>query len=77
LTDTVMIQPMKADTAMISELRTALRRRGVWSARAERLIQEWAVHVRDDTAQRIEKGADPDAAQEAARMFLRLPRQVN
>jgi hypothetical protein len=29
-------------------------------------MQEWTEHVRDDAAQRIEKGADPDAAEEAA-----------
>jgi hypothetical protein len=51
---------------IVCELRAALRRRGVWGARAERLLQEWTEHVRDDAAHRIEQGTDPAAAQEAA-----------
>ena len=54
------------ESDIISELRAALRRRGVWGARAERLLQEWTEHVRDDAAQRVENGAGPEAAQEAA-----------
>jgi hypothetical protein len=58
------------DASVISRLRGALRRQGVWGGRAERLIQEWTEHVRDDAAHRIEKGADPDAAQKAAWLAL-------
>jgi hypothetical protein len=54
------------EATMNSELRTALRRQGIWGARGERLIQEWTNHVREDADQRVAEGADPDAAQEAA-----------
>jgi len=57
---------MKTDATLIPELRAALRRRGIWGARAERLMQDWVEHARDDAAQRVEKGADPEAAQQAA-----------
>ena len=61
------------DVAAISELRAALRRNGVWGARAERLVQEWTDHVREDVAQRVEKGAAPEAAQDAAWKALGIP----
>jgi hypothetical protein len=54
------------DTAIISELRAALRRQGVWGPRAERLMHDWQEHVEEDTAQRVENGAGPDAAREVA-----------
>jgi len=54
------------EATTISELRAALRRRGVWGARAERLLQEWTEHVRDDAARRVEHGAETTAAEEAA-----------
>jgi hypothetical protein len=61
------------DATTISELRAALRRQGIWGARAERLMQEWADHVREDAAQRAEKGAAPEAAQDAAWKALGNP----
>jgi hypothetical protein len=61
------------ETTVLSELRAALRRRGVWGERAERLIQEWTEHVRDDAAHRVERGADPGAARDAAWHALGSP----
>jgi len=54
------------EALMISEWRAALRRQGVWGPRAKRLLGEWTEHVREDTAQRVEKGAAPEVAQESA-----------
>ncbi len=57
----------------ISKMRTALRRQGVWGSRAERLLQEWADHVRDDVAHRVESGVDPVVAGTAAWRALGTP----
>ena len=54
------------DPVIISELRAALQRQGLWGPRADRLIEEWTAHVHDDTAERVERGAEPIAADEAA-----------
>lgn len=58
---------------LISEMRRALRRRGVWGARAERLLQDWTEHVRETAAQRIAEGATPEAAHQAAWQALGKP----
>jgi hypothetical protein len=50
----------------ISKMRAALRRQGVWGSRAERLLQEWADHVRDDVAHRVESGVEHVVAETAA-----------
>ncbi len=57
----------------ISELRGALRRQGVWGSRSKRLLQEWADHVRDDVAHRVESGVDPLIAETAALRALGTP----
>ena len=57
----------------ISEMRRALRRRGVWGARAERLLQDWTEHVRETAAQRVAEGAAPEAAHQAAWQALGEP----
>ena len=61
------------EASMISELRLALRRQGVWGARTERLLQEWTDHVREDMAQRLEEGSAPEAARDAAWQALGIP----
>ena len=61
------------DDSNISEMRAALRRQGVWGSRAERLLQEWADHVRDDVAQRVESGVDRVVAGTAAWRALGTP----
>jgi hypothetical protein len=58
---------------IISEMRTALRQQGVWGSRAQRLVQEWADHVRDDVAHRVEAGADPVTAEAASWRALGSP----
>lgn len=61
------------NSSMISELRAALRRQGVWGPRAARLIDDWQEHVGEDTAQRVENGTAPDTAREAAWQALGSP----
>jgi len=61
------------DTTIFSELRAALRRQGVWGSRAERLLEEWTEHVREDAARRVKKGEAADAAQAAAWQALGSP----
>lgn len=58
----------------LSELRAALRRQGVWGSSAERLLQDWADHLRDDVMRRIECGEDPALAETAALRALGTPR---
>jgi hypothetical protein len=61
------------EAAILSELRAALRRQGVLGAAAERLMRDWNEHARDDAARRVEQGAAPAAAQEAAWNALGAP----
>jgi hypothetical protein len=61
------------EAPIISELRAALRRNGVWGARAERLMKEWTDHARDDAARRVEEGAAPEVARDAAWKALGSP----
>jgi hypothetical protein len=61
------------EESIISEMRMALRRQGVWGARSQRLVQEWAEHVRDDVARRLEEGADPVTAEAASWRALGSP----
>jgi hypothetical protein len=64
---------MKTDATIIAELRMALRRQGVWGARAERLMQDWTGHVREDAVRREEEGSAPEAARDAAWRALGSP----
>ncbi|MDR3402269.1 MAG: hypothetical protein P4L99_07195 [Chthoniobacter sp.] len=59
---------------LISEMRRALRRQGVWGARAERLLQDWGEHVRETAAQQVADGAHPEAANQAAWQALGAPK---
>jgi len=58
---------------LISEMRRALRRQGIWGARAERLLQDWSEHVRETAAQRMADGADSETANQAAWHALGAP----
>jgi hypothetical protein len=58
---------------LISEMRRALRRQGVWGTRAERLLQDWSEHVRETAAQQVADGADAAAASQAAWRALGAP----
>jgi len=61
------------NASILAELRAALRRQGVWGPRAERLMHDWQEHVDEDTSRRVEAGAGPDAAREAAWQALGRP----
>jgi hypothetical protein len=61
------------NTSILTELRVALRGQGVWGSRAGRLMNDWQEHVDEDTAQRVEKGAEPHVAREAAWQALGSP----
>ncbi|HSI11659.1 MAG TPA: hypothetical protein VK961_06425 [Chthoniobacter sp.] len=62
------------EATSISELRSALRRQGIWGTRAERLLQEWADHVHETAAQQVADGATLEAADQAAWQALGVPR---
>jgi hypothetical protein len=61
------------ESTVIRELRRALRREGIWGQRATRLLQDWADHVHESTAQRIADGAPAEAAERAAWQALGAP----
>ena len=64
------------EDSQVSELLCALRRQGVWGSRAAALARDWVEHVREDTAQRVERGADPSVAQAAAWRALGTPEDL-
>ena len=64
------------EDSQVSELLCALRRQGVWGSRAAALARDWVEHVREDTAQRVEQGADPSVAQAAAWRALGTPEDL-
>ncbi len=61
------------ESTVLHELRCALRRQGIWGARAERLLQEWTDHAHESAAQRIADGATAPVAEQAAWEALGQP----
>lgn len=50
----------------LGTLRRELQRHGIWGQRAQRLLEEWSDHVRDDAAGRVAEGALPAVAEAAS-----------
>lgn len=61
------------ESTAIRELRRALRRQGIWGARAERLLQEWTDHVHESVARRVADGTPAHAAEQSAWEALGQP----
>lgn len=64
------------EESFVFKMRAALGRQGVWGSRAERLLQEWTDHVREDVIHRVEEGADPVSAEAAAWRALGSPDEL-